>query len=263
MALRQSLALAVLLTLATAAPAWASGPERCLRHENEWAGGETEICLLNPANPAEPWAANQAIQMRAPAEVDQLRVTWRNSDEPEYNAANLDVQPAGPGPGGTTIWQGAISPWLGTPETASIPRDGSLVLSVQYWSNGTLQGTVTFTDLPVLGFVNEITESLRRRGKRFVGTYSANTRAPAAAEEVLYIWATTMDGNYRTSGKRVIRSASTSGGVLRVVAKLPRRYVRRQCQRFRHCSVIAEGSLQMEGLILGSNIPFIRRLKVK
>lgn len=184
---------------------------------------------------------------------------------------NADSQLIAQGPpGGTSIWSVSIPPWLGNLDNASIPRDGSVILSAQYWFDApppiysSLEGTVTFTDLPVLGLVYGITESLKRRGKKYVVTLTATGRAPISAKVKLYIWAVNHRKKiYETPGKRMKREVSASGGAVRVIAKLPQRYVRKKCLPYRRCWIITEGHITMTGLTHGSNVGIPESLRVK
>jgi hypothetical protein len=257
-------AVAVVMVMAASAvaplPASASGPEVCHRENDPFFGEDPpgQICLVNPPTAVEPWLATQPIQMRVPADVTRLDVQWRNSDA-LYDRFNLGMQLLAPGPpGGTSVWQGAIQPYLGTIETSSIPRDGGLTLiATAYKPDSSFSGsiTATFNDLPVLALVNGITERIKRRGKRYVATYSANARVAASVRLRMYISAPEPGGEgYDFPGKKARGTASVSSGVIQSTATFSRRYVLNKCRPYRHCTIFAEAFLALPGL-LGTTEP--------
>lgn len=260
--------LMALALLASSGSAHASGPEVCGREPAIVAGIPSgQICLVNPPTAAEPWQGSPTIQLRVPAESTGVQVIWRNSDMAAYTFYNVGMQLVAQGPPGeTSIWQGQIVPYLGTMDTASMPWDGTVVITATASPpphNGFYDVKATFTDLPVLGLVNGISESVKRQGQRYVATYSATARAPASVRVRMYISASNAEGGFDFPGKRAKGTATVGGGVVQAAAQLSRRYVLKKCKAYRHCSLFAEGFLTVAGLMNGGNLGFTRQLKVK
>jgi hypothetical protein len=226
------------------------------------------ICLLDPPSAAAPLAPFPTFQLRVPSEVNRIDASWRGSDESPYTSytARMQVVAQGP-PGGTSIWQGSIVPYLGTVYTASIPHDGTLDLSVKTSETAPPPAynheaeTTTFAGLPVLGLVSGIGISVKRQGQRYVATYTAAVRAAAAAKVRMYISAPTK-GEFDFPGKPTQNEGGSLGGAVQVTTKLSRRYVLNNCQRYRHCTLFAEGILTVPGLT-SDKIGIGSHLKVK
>jgi hypothetical protein len=222
------------------------------------------ICLLDPPSPAAPLGPLPTFQLRVPANVNRIDAVWRGFDQSPFLYLNANMQPVAQGPpGGSSIWQGTITPYLDRDMT-SLPHDGTLSIDVKTWAErpppayNTLAETATFADLLVIGGA----VTVKRRHQRYVATYLTTVRGAATLKVGIYISAS-KEGNYYFPGKIITNRASSAGGVVQATAWLPRSRVLKKCQPYVHCTIRAEAKLAALGLQEVQTAGIAQPLKVK
>lgn len=260
--MRGCVALLAGTLLAGTSQTQASEPEICQQGTtaNSTTTPTKQYCLLNPPTAAQPLGPFPTFRLRTPADVgDRIDVAWQGPGMLDRLYAGMQLLEQGP-PGGTSLWQGTIEPWLGV-DTSSIPRDGTLDLTVVAWNS--LHETATFAGLPVLSLVSGINVAVRRQKRSYVAVYTATARGPAEARVRMYVSAKNKQGGYDFPGKMTERRTISAGGAIRVETKFSRRYVLKQCQRYRKCKLYGDGYLTMPGLVNGTNVALTSGLKIK
>jgi hypothetical protein len=242
-------ALVVLMAPTTASAEICGGEPKTLTEEPPG-----QICLVNPPSAPEPWPALPTFQLRVPSNINRIDATWRGFDDSPYSIYNASARLIAPGPpGGKSLWQGAIIPFLSGLDTTSRPHSGTVSLSIKTWAErpppvyNTESEVATFSDLPVRGLIDDLGTTIKRQGKRYVASFTANVGAPATAKVTLYISAS-KSGNYDFPGKPVTGAASVAAGAMRATAQLPLSRVLKKCRPYRHCTLRAYGHLFVDGL---------------